>query len=319
MMRQLHALQHALPLLFSITSTVLGKEDKYYNAGLNYRPENITGLDYYYYPWKGSYYNGTVAFTISSISFREDYNYDDEKLCSRLSNDYTYTFSYPGLLGITPTEGGDERPQNTNPLNVILSTSYSNFTKYFSDYNENGSMQIRDEFWIFESIDFSGVGGSPFRVLGTSDFGETNLLGFRMNMSSCTNSVSWWDAQWASEDWDDDEIDVENATLTLTFDSHSANFMLQGYIYAQVLNKDEEEETLPIDAKIKVEFLGNHDDARSDILNEGVPVSWTSTVGFGNNSANIDYETGGAGPVYGMLPGGLVWGLVGFVVGVGFL
>ncbi|KAF9891496.1 hypothetical protein FE257_003963 [Aspergillus nanangensis] len=306
-------------LLVPLTPVVLGKEDEHYDPALNYRPKNVTGLDYYYYPWRGSYYNGSVTFTISSIAIREDYNYDDEKLCSRLSNGYTYTFSYPGILGITPTEGKDERPGNTNTLNIILSTSYSNFTKYFTHYTSNSGMQNFDEYWVFQSIELDGVGGSPFRVLGTLDPDEKTYPGFRMNMSSCTEPVSWWDALWASEEWDDEGMGVQDPALTVTFDSHSSSFVLKGYIFAGVLHEEEEEQTLPIVAELAVEFRGRHDDARSDILNEGVPVTWTPTVGFGNNSKNLDYGTASSGVGYGILRGDWAWAVVGVVVGSWFL
>jgi hypothetical protein len=67
----------------------------------------------------------------------------------------TYTFSWPAILAVTQTEGEDERPENTSPVNIVLSTSYSNFTKYFADYMDSGNMQIRDMSWEFQSIDVS--------------------------------------------------------------------------------------------------------------------------------------------------------------------
>ncbi|KAL4862175.1 hypothetical protein BDV12DRAFT_203292 [Aspergillus spectabilis] len=338
-MRPVHAAQHALAFLLLSTPRALGDEDKNYNPALNYRPENVTGLDYYYYPWKGS-----VTFTISDIQFRPDYNDDDEPLCVQLADNYTYTFSYPGILGVTQTEGKDERPENKNEINLILSTSKSNFTAYFNDYNDSGNMQIRDEIWVFETVDVSRQGypyattdpnfnltvsensgseNTPFRVHGTTSAqapaDEIPIPGFQMNMSSCTQIEAWWGAVFASEKWDDERMGVINPTLALTFDAHSANFALQGFIFANTLgDEEEEEETLPIVARVAVEFLGRHDDARSDILDEGTPVSWTPTVGFGNNSANLDYE-GGAEGMYGGLGGGWVWGALGLVSGYLFL
>ena len=41
-----------LPLL--LAAQALAKEDLYYNPDENYRPRNVTGLDYYYYPRIGS-------------------------------------------------------------------------------------------------------------------------------------------------------------------------------------------------------------------------------------------------------------------------
>ncbi|KAL4871465.1 hypothetical protein BDV12DRAFT_183836 [Aspergillus spectabilis] len=338
-MRPLHALGYLPLLTLLFTPAVYGEEDKYYDPALNYRPENVAGLDYYYYPWKARiYYNGTVTFTISHIAPRPDYNYDDEPLCARLSDNYTYTFSYPGILGVTQTEGGDERPENKNEINVILSTSRSNFTAHFNDYNDSGNMQVTDEVWVFESVDVSrpafgyektdpnmnltvsetsGVDDTLFRVHGTTNADEISIPAFEINMSSCARTEAWWGADFASEDWDDEGMGVVNPTLRLTFDAHSANFALQGFIFAYAWGEEEdEEETLPIVARVAVEFLGRHDDARSDILDEGTPVSWTPTVGFGNNSLNLDYE-GGSGIVYWELRVGWVWG--GLVLVSGYL
>lgn len=76
------------------------------------------------------------------------------ELCGQLQN-ITYTWSYPAILAITETEPEDERPKNTNPIDVALFTSYSNFTQYFSDYMDSGNMQIRDMPFVFESIEMS--------------------------------------------------------------------------------------------------------------------------------------------------------------------
>jgi hypothetical protein len=76
------------------------------------------------------------------------------ELCGRLRN-ITYSWSYPAILAITETEPEDDRPENTNPIDVLLFTSYSNFTKYFHDYMDSGNMQIRDMPFVFEAIEES--------------------------------------------------------------------------------------------------------------------------------------------------------------------
>ncbi|KAL5342115.1 hypothetical protein BJX70DRAFT_357003 [Aspergillus crustosus] len=335
-MRPLHALQQALPIFLLSATRASAEEDENYTPSLNYRPENISGLDYYYYPWKGSYYNGSLTFTISSLTPRPEFNYDDEPLCPQLSDNYTYSFSYPGILGVTQTEGGDERPENKNPFNVILSASRSNFTAHFSDYLDSGNMQVTDESWVFESVDVSRraygyettkpnfnltvteTDTAPFRALGTTEADNVGIPGFQMNMSSCTQSEAWWAAGFASQ-----EQDVLNPALALAFDSHSANFRLEGFIIANTLGGDAEaeggdDETLPVLGRVSVEFLGRHDDARSDLLGEGTPVRWIPTVGFGNNSLNLDYEGGGVKSMR-MLGGvGLGW-VLGLVLGAGYI
>jgi hypothetical protein len=81
--------------------------------------------------------------------------YEDTKLCPQLENK-TYTFSWPAILAITQTDGEEERPKNTNPVDILLVTSYSNFTKYFTNYmHTSENMASLDSPWKFESIEAS--------------------------------------------------------------------------------------------------------------------------------------------------------------------
>ncbi|KAL4758907.1 uncharacterized protein BDW70DRAFT_169819 [Aspergillus foveolatus] len=320
----------ALALLISPT---LSSEDINYDPATNYRPENVTGLDYYYYPWVGSYYNGTATFTITGLSIRSrSYDEDeDQELCTQLQN-YTYTLSYPALLAITETEPEDERPENTNPVNMILSTSYSNFTKYFNDYMDSSNMQIKDEPWVFESIDVSrrnygyettnpnfnlsmveSIGAdTPYRVTGSSSGEDNSLQGLQTNMSSCSKIEDWWGVTFYSE--------VVMPALQLTFDAHAASFTLVSGAVMNTLGTSNSDDDMPqLAGRIAVEFLGRIDEARSDVLrspgSEGEP-RWLRTVGFGNNSANLDYGLESAASNVVMAGGALagVLGLVGYLL-----
>lgn len=99
-------------------------------------------------------------FTISDvkpIDDRSPSDIEDEgklELCGQLEN-ITYSWSYPAILAITETESKDDRPKNTNPIDVSLFTSYSNFTKYFVDYVGSIGMQPRDMPFVFESFEMS--------------------------------------------------------------------------------------------------------------------------------------------------------------------
>ncbi|KAL4739573.1 hypothetical protein BDV11DRAFT_169985 [Aspergillus similis] len=296
-----------------LTTPALSREDVNYDPATNYRPENVTGLDYYYYPWVGSYYNGTATFTISDLSIRSStYDEDeDNRVCAQLQN-YTYTLSYPALLAITETEPEDERPQNTNPVNVILSTSYSNFTKYFNDYMDSSNMQIRDEPWVFESVDVSRRmypyettdpnfnlsmvettgAATPYRVTGSSSLEISALHGLQTNMSSCSKLEDWWGVTFFSQ--------LGMPALQVTFDAHAASFALVSGAVMNTLGSTNSDEEMPqLAGRIAVEFLGRVDEARSDVLrspgSEGEP-RWLRTVGFGNNSANLDYDLESAAP-----------------------
>ncbi|KAJ6030652.1 uncharacterized protein N7446_000285 [Penicillium canescens] len=305
-----------LPLF--LAAQALGSEDVNYDPDENYRPRNVTGLDYYYYPWIGSYYNGSAVFTISDVKPRDDRS-DSEieeegelELCGLLRN-ITYTWSYPAILAITETEPEDERPKNVNPIDVSLFTSYSNFTQYFSDYMDSSNMQTRDMPFVFESIEMSRYSfptsrdtkpdfnltvaedtgnGLPFRVTGSSELEQNPLGTLQMNMSTCSRTEGWWGVVPISLDDDLDDVSgVINPTLQLAFDDSSASFSIRSWIVANTL-AEEDEETPRISARLTIEFLGRIDAARSDVLNEGTPVTWTPSMGFGNNSLSSDYESG---------------------------
>ncbi|KAJ5673073.1 hypothetical protein N7507_002200 [Penicillium longicatenatum] len=303
-----------LPLF--LAAQALGKEDFSYDPDENYRPRNVTGLDYYYYSWVGSYYNGSAVFTVSDvepIDDRIDSEIEEEgplELCGQLRN-ITYTWSYPAILAITKTESEDERPNNVNPIDVSLFTSYSNFTQYFSDYMDSGNMQEWDMPFVFESIEMSRYSypadeetkpdfnltvaeddgnGLPFRVTGSTELEQNPLRSFQMNMSTCSSTEGWWGAGQIPFDYDGVR-GVPNPTLQLTFDDSSASFSIRSWIAANIL-PEKDGETPRISARLTIEFLGRIDAARSDVLNEGTPVTWAPSIGFGNNSLNLDYESG---------------------------
>ncbi|KAJ5519885.1 hypothetical protein N7463_000338 [Penicillium fimorum] len=301
-----------LPLF--LAAQALGKVDINDKPDDNYRPQNVTGLDYFYYPWIGSYYNSSAIFTISDIKPRHDRSDSELELCGQLQN-ITYTWSHPAILAITETRSEDEQPKNTNPIDVSLFTSYSNFTKYFSDYMDSGNMPEWDMPFVFESIEISRYSypastdaepyfnltvaedtgnGLPFRVTGSSELADNPLENLQMNMSTCSRSEGWWGVGPISLANGLDDIDsVTNPTLQLTFDDTSASFSIQSWIVANTLGEeDEETETPSISGRLTIEFLGRIDAARSDVLNEGTPVTWTPSMGFGNNSLSLDYGSG---------------------------
>ncbi|KAL2786954.1 hypothetical protein BJX66DRAFT_341642 [Aspergillus keveii] len=54
----------------------------------NLRPDNITGLYYWFYPWIGSSYNGTMNFRmeVADWSDPEDYDYEDNVPCPKFAD-----------------------------------------------------------------------------------------------------------------------------------------------------------------------------------------------------------------------------------------
>lgn len=90
---------------------------------------------------------------MSDLVVRTDISkYEDATLCPQLQNK-TYTFSWPAILAVTQTER-EERTENSHPVDILLVTSYSNFTKYFTNYiDASGNMAMQDSPWTFESVE----------------------------------------------------------------------------------------------------------------------------------------------------------------------
>ncbi|EAU31073.1 predicted protein [Aspergillus terreus NIH2624] len=187
-------------------------------------------------------------------------------------------------------------------------------------------MASLDSPWKFESIEasryyypsdtepkfnltVSGGSDTPFRITGSSNLEQNPLPSLSMNMSSCSQIEAWWGlspvssgASWADED-DINLLGLIDPALTLTFDQHSAGLLIRTSAVMNTLGGEPGEDDTPaLAGKMTVEFLGRGDAARSDVLNGGDEPSWTPTVGFGNNSMNLDYKSG-AGSVR-------VWGLL---------
>lgn len=110
-------------------------------------------------------------------------------------------------------------------------------------------------------------------------------------MSTCSLIEGWWGVVPISPGFDLDDVrGVTIPTLQLSFDDSSASFTVLSSIVANSFVEGDKK-TPDIYGKLTIEFLGKADAARSDILNKGTPVTWTATMGFGNNSLSLDYES----------------------------
>lgn len=134
--------------------------------------------------------------------------------------------------------------------------------------------------------------GVPFRVTGSSELEQNPLGTLQMNMSTCSRAEGWWGVVPIPLDVDLDDVSgVIKPTVQLAFDDSAASFSIRSLIVANTLG-EEDEETPRISSRLTIEFLGRIDAARSDVLNKGTPVTWTPSMGFGNNSLSLDYESG---------------------------
>lgn len=132
-------------------------------------------------------------------------------------------------------------------------------------------------------------------MTGTSKLKDNPLSGFQMNMSTCLTAEGWWGAGPIPNSYYTENVrNKVKPTLQLTFDDSSASFSIVTWFVANTLSEEGKEDkvTPRISGKLTIEVLGRIDAARSDILNEGTPVTWTPSMGFGNNSLSLDYKSG---------------------------
>lgn len=88
--------------------------------------------------------------------------------------------------------------------------------------------------------------------------------------------------------------------VNIQFDSQTANFTLTGYAAGFPYLIDRYDSSKPlgpdkdeVQGKIKVSFHGVIDPYHSDtMVNTSTTPTWLRTVGFGNNSVNIGYNSG---------------------------
>ncbi|KAL4865735.1 hypothetical protein BDV12DRAFT_199814 [Aspergillus spectabilis] len=293
-------------LFMLLAPFTLGWEQTAFDPDSNLRLRNITGLDYYLYRWIGSYYNGTAIFHISSLT---PYN-EDEIVCPRLQG-ISKQWAYDARLAVTETNPAAAERGIINPVNVIVTASPSNFS--YTPAGPGSNVPQSELERLFDSVealnhDSPGVNyfnlslssdssssssssntGPPYTLAGSSNhFDLSTLSPMQYNMSSCDGFDDvWWGSNWHDAS-SNGPVPFTDPAVTIIFDNTSAHFRVEGW----VITNTEGDEIFW--ARASIEFMGTLDAARSDILNGGTTPSWTPTVGFGNNSMNLDFGSAGA-------------------------
>ncbi|KAJ5625067.1 hypothetical protein N7510_001376 [Penicillium lagena] len=211
-------------------------------------------------------------------------------------------FSLPGLnistLMTTP------RPLYLIPYSWVI---YANHTTTESDSPSDHS--VNDIFNLTLSY---GVKEAPYNLTGAIKDADEMLDTFDMDLKPCNTStessqnyISLIDRDWSNNagwNWTYPAVDLQ-------FDSQTANFTVNGYAAAfpyrvSYTEGGENRQIGPdeVQGKIKVSFFGVIDPYHSDTLvNTSTTPTWLRTVGFGNNSMNIGYDSGAPGwprPLY---------------------
>lgn len=100
------------------------------------------------------------------------------------------------------------------------------------------------------------------------------------------NRKAWSKLNGGSYDWT-----YPDPTINLEFDSKSANMSMGTYTRAVIVSLTVDERVVHVSGYINVTFRGVVDSLRSDVMvNDSDTPAWLRSVGFNNNSLNIQYE-----------------------------
>ncbi|OJJ77812.1 hypothetical protein ASPBRDRAFT_71123 [Aspergillus brasiliensis CBS 101740] len=289
----------------AFVARVAAKDDPDYNPSINFRPNNVTVNNLYY--WVGSYYNGTTDVELSPYTgLASTYS----SLCPNLAN-ITVTKQYETVLALT-------EPSTYNagydPVNAFFTLRPHNFnfsTLPYPEYSDE-TLQLYSalEFALFSSkptymvdgkVDnnfnwtLNATQGPPYSLSSTlTEYDGQG--GFASNWTSCNGSdIAEWTFYPVPWDINGTGYYLPDAVLDLQFDDKTANLSLDGYFIGYEAVK-EGTETLSTGVlavgKMRLNFVGVLDAYHSDILaNNTATPTWLRTVGFQNNTLNVGYTS----------------------------
>ncbi|KAF5569973.1 hypothetical protein FPANT_13833 [Fusarium pseudoanthophilum] len=305
---QLHA------VLFCLLTLCLAKDDENYDNSTNYRPRNVTGLGNFY-QWVGSYYNATAEVELKPM-FGDVWNetlfgpnYTDN-LCPELKNS-TQTTKYDAILSIlekgkwnaggnsfifwltlipkssvgynmsslgadfTPSPDGYWRPKEGKGPDIF------NFT---TTQTKSGAYNISALLQRNEPESYSGSLNLTMPVCNA-----TELSGdYRIDIAEYR---SWEEEGWDDFRWPNISMLFDDKTANLTMD---AVFSARPYVWPNATTEWSAPTTGSPGAHgfIQIRVFGVIDAYHSDSLSlEGETPVWLRTVGFGNDSSNIGYDS----------------------------
>ncbi|RBR12103.1 hypothetical protein FVER53590_29036 [Fusarium verticillioides] len=321
---QLHA------ILFCLLTLCLAKEDENYDNSTNYRPRNVTGLGNFY-QWVGSYYNATAEVELTPIFgdvWNETIfgpNYTDN-LCPELKNS-TQTIKYDAILSILEKGKWNAGSNSVIFWLTLIPESLAGFNVSslgadFTYASQSGGLQFPlysvdpspDGFWRPKE----GKGPDLFNFTTTqTKSGAYNISALlqrnepksyssslNLTMPVCNTTELSGDytidveefRSWEEEDWDD----FRWPNISMLFDGKTANltmdavFSARPYVWPNATTEWSAPTTGSPGAHgfIQIRVSGVIDAYHSDSLSleDGTPV-WLRTVGFGNDSSNIGYDS----------------------------
>ncbi|KAH7251035.1 hypothetical protein BKA59DRAFT_434707 [Fusarium tricinctum] len=317
-------------ILCCLLTLCLAKDDENYDNSTNFRPRNVTGLGDFY-QWVGSYYNATAEVELKPV-FGDVWNetlfgpeYTDN-LCYKLKNS-THTAKYDAILSVL--EKGEWNagsnsvvfwltliPKSLAGFNVsslgpdFMYSSQSNGLQFplFSVHpSPDGYWRPRDgkgpDLFNFTTSQTKS-GAYNLSAIIDRNKAESYSSNLNLTMPVCNTTelsgdymISMQEFQsWQAEGWDD----FRYPSMSIQFDGKTANLTMDAVFsatpYVQSNVSDWQGPTTGDPGAhgfIQIRVSGAIDAYHSDSLSleDETPV-WLRTVGFGNDSSNIGYDSG---------------------------
>ncbi|PLB48805.1 hypothetical protein P170DRAFT_383111 [Aspergillus steynii IBT 23096] len=268
------------------------------------------------------YYNGTAEFKLTPLTDR-DY---DEPPCEPLRN-ISVTSSWNSILSII--EPGSKNI-GSNPVNLVLNSFLPNYDWSKSPRlgllwgNEGLLWPLLSAIptWSNESTTdnfnlTSSKASSAFHLSGMVNKGASSSSFPMSNFSfpACNSSMETgnWTVElqvgkWPlTKGWSGFRLPTTNTS----FNDRTANVSISGIFRATAWLHTNASRTLAVGSSIlgslELEFRGILDPYHSDVLDMDSPTpKWLRTVGFGNNSLNIDNDATSAAATSWALRGGSI-------------
>ncbi|KLJ11580.1 hypothetical protein EMPG_13249 [Blastomyces silverae] len=305
------------------------------------RPDNVTGLDFFYYSDVGSYYNGTFTLRISPLYDPPNYSFEDTDYPCQEFENRTFEISMNAIAGfqeISPKSYPQPNPfylsieawdmhYNLTPGTGPTQRKSANYSEYQEIHAYTGmATGTHGPIWIYNMTNTPNNNNNNkdddeplYRFAGNMnaiDFLQTQV--FKFNASGICSGGSdiddlLYDGSLLSptrnghDDWAGDPIPTPR--ISGSFNTRVAQVTMSGLFMVGNGNRGS------MVGRAEMIFRGEIDEERSDqlLLGKSVP-EWNATLGFVRGS--VGGAKSGATRVWGLGEvGGLVFG--GVVMGFG--
>ncbi|OAX85513.1 hypothetical protein ACJ72_00102 [Emergomyces africanus] len=269
------------------------------------RPDNVTGLDFYYYHSVGTYYNGTFSISIAPMYNPPDYRSENTEYPCQEHENSTFGISMNAIAGFLenspkskPTnnpfyftiEAWDKRFNLTRGTGPTQRTS-ANYSKYQENHVYSGSATSKyGPIWQYNLTDGPSNGDDEAKYRFEGRMNSVDFLlsqNFNFNASDVCKERDKERLLFSGslvstgsrEKYDWTKNPVPAPRISGSFGTRTAHVSMSGYF---IVSNDKFD---AIVGRADMVFYGVIDEERSDQLFMDRPVpEWNATLGFARGS-----------------------------------